>query len=75
MVVLFFASVAESTKCDRMELNGISSIKELKEFLEEKFPVLKTIKYSIAVNHQICHSDVQVFEKDEIALLPPFSGG
>ena len=75
MNVLFFASIAEFTKTNKLEITNVSNIDELKHILEGKYPALKEMKYSIAVNQQIIHSNEQISDKDEVALLPPFSGG
>lgn len=48
---------------------------DLSHFFEKTYPVLKDIKYSIAINQTIANSITEKAEKAEIALLPPFAGG
>jgi molybdopterin synthase sulfur carrier subunit len=47
----------------------------LKSILCEKFPRLRQLTFSIAVNQVISSDHTSISQNDEIALLPPFSGG
>ena len=52
------------------------TIAELKENLFEKFPELRKLKsLSFALNNAYTTNDTIVCDKDEIALIPPVSGG
>ena len=52
------------------------SIEELKSLLEKKQPALKEIEsYMIAVNNDYAVAGYMIHDKDEIALIPPVSGG
>ena len=52
------------------------TIDELKENLFEKFPELKKLKsLSFAINNAYVENDTIVCDSDEIALIPPVSGG
>ena len=52
------------------------TIEKLQETLFEKFPDLKKLKsLSFALNNAYATSDTIVCDKDEIALIPPVSGG
>lgn len=75
MKILFFASIAEATGTEQIDINGVATVSELKTLLQSKFPSLITMNYSVAVNQQISHINDQLSEQDEVALLPPFSGG
>jgi molybdopterin converting factor small subunit len=50
---------------------------ELQNHLYDKFPKLKDEHYLVAVNHKIIseNENPDLHHGDEIALLPPFSGG
>jgi len=72
--VLLFGKLSEITGqsiikiiCDNTE--------NLIENLNNEFPELKNHKFQISVNHNIVRSKIDINEHDEIALLPPFSGG
>ena len=49
---------------------------DLKENLFKKFPALKNLKsLSFALNNAYVTNDTIICNKDEIALIPPVSGG
>ena len=48
----------------------------LKAALEEKYPRLKQLaSYMVAVNNEYAQDDSLVTERDEVAVIPPVSGG
>jgi MoaE-MoaD fusion protein len=53
------------------------SLKKLRKYLEELFPSLglNEINFVFAVNKVICNEDMNVKPLDEIAIIPPISGG
>ncbi len=75
--IKYFGVVAEIT--DKMEEDipinreGIS-VQELLQTCLKKYPDLDGVSFKIALNQKITDSGV-VRAADEIALLPPFSGG
>ena len=53
-----------------------SSVDELKTFLEKKFPALKELaSYMIAINEEYASENIAINDADEIAIIPPVSGG
>ena len=45
-------------------------------FLEEKYPRLKELaSYMVAVNDEYASTNIAINENDEIAIIPPVSGG
>lgn len=48
---------------------------ELKVWLFNKYKPLKELQMIIAVNKKIVQDYTHLYDGDEIALLPPFSGG
>lgn len=53
------------------------SLKELRKYLKELYPSLglNEINFVFAVNKVICKEDTNVKTSDEIAIIPPISGG
>ena len=47
----------------------------LLEALSNAFPVLEDLKFSLAVDKQLVQKNTVLKGTEEIALLPPFSGG
>jgi molybdopterin converting factor subunit 1 len=59
-----------------IELEDEFNIGHLKLLLEEKYPALKKLgSYMIAVNNEYAGDKIIINAKDEIALIPPVSGG
>jgi len=58
------------------DLTSDSTINELKTLLEEKYPQLKQLgSYMIAVNNEYASINDVIHEGDEVAVIPPVSGG
>jgi molybdopterin converting factor small subunit len=53
------------------------SLEELTKCLKELYPYfsMSEINFVFAVNKVICNENVKVTSSDEIALIPPISGG
>ncbi|GEJ46243.1 MoaD/ThiS family protein [Chryseobacterium sp. ON_d1] len=59
-----------------IEIHEGVSVKTLKELLEKDFPELKRLKsYFIAVDDEYAEDDQIITESNEIAIIPPVSGG
>jgi len=59
-----------------VELKDESGVNDLKVSLEEKFPRLKQLSsFRIAVNNRFAEANEVIAEQDEIAIIPPVSGG
>lgn len=57
------------------EMDGVK-VSELKSELMLRFPEMKTLNsLLIAVNNNYAEDDLIISEADEIALIPPVSGG
>lgn len=53
-----------------------SSVDDLKNILEKKYPGLNELgSYMIAVNNEYASAGDIINENDEIAVIPPVSGG
>ncbi|MEK7470036.1 MAG: molybdopterin converting factor subunit 1 [Planctomycetota bacterium] len=77
--VLFFASVADAagTRSLNVELDGRATVAELRRKLEQERPKLagKLGKCAAAVNTEVVAAARELAEGDEVAFLPPVSGG
>ena len=59
-----------------LELEGALSITELKELLCERYPDFAKIKsFALAVNQEYQEDEYLIQSQDEIAIIPPVSGG
>lgn len=75
MRVLFFGALAEIAGSTYREVPVVKTTGELVEVLNKLYPALLNKKFLLAVNKQIQKQNTSLNENDEIALLPPFSGG
>ncbi len=74
--ILFFGKLVELTETSQLDfLVTKNNLTNLKEELFLKFPLLEKENFSIAVNKKIISDEYIFNENDEIALMPPFSGG
>ncbi|MEP7129140.1 MAG: MoaD/ThiS family protein [Chitinophagales bacterium] len=59
-----------------IELSDKPTVVDLKHSLQEKYPRLKQLStFMIAVNNRYASSDEMISPTDEIAIIPPVSGG
>lgn len=80
VTVLYFAQIHETTrkKQETIELATNTSIKDFMSIILTRYPNIKKIKnVKISVNHHIVNSNSNAIlnNNDEVALLPPISGG
>jgi molybdopterin synthase sulfur carrier subunit len=74
--VLFFGVCTEITGSDVLYIETSNSIEDLKNILHHQFPELQRHTHRIAVNHQLIEIESgELKPGDEVAFLPPFSGG
>ena len=77
--ILFFAQLKDATKCDSIEIAFPSpvSAEELWTELLKRFPALGGHRSSVrlARNFEYTPRDTQFSNGDEVALIPPVSGG
>jgi molybdopterin converting factor subunit 1 len=77
VTVLAFGIVKEIFDGSKAEIEiNDSTVTALKNALEEKYPRLKQLaSYMIAVNDEYADLTQNIESKDEIAIIPPVSGG
>jgi molybdopterin synthase sulfur carrier subunit len=58
------------------ELKDAATTDDLKSELEGRFPKLKALSsYMVAINNEYANGDEAIKVTDEIAIIPPVSGG
>jgi molybdopterin converting factor subunit 1 len=79
MRILFFAQLKDATNCDSVEIAFSSSVtaEELWVELLKKFPALTGHRSSVrlARNFEYTPTVARFSNADEVALIPPVSGG
>jgi molybdopterin converting factor subunit 1 len=77
--ILFFAQLKDVTGCDAVELSPPSPLncEQLWTMLLEKFPGLRGHRGNVRLtrNWEYADADAQFTNTDEVALIPPVSGG
>jgi molybdopterin converting factor subunit 1 len=73
--VLFFGRLRDVVGTNEIIASDIKDIEDLKKYLFEKFPKLKGEIFSVALNYEIIHTNENLKDNDEVALIPPVSGG
>ena len=73
--ILAFGQVATVTGNNVVLEEEIINTDTLKIVLHNRYPALRGLKYSIAVDKKMVHENVELKENSTVALLPPFSGG
>ena len=60
----------------KVELTDAAVTADLKRALEQQYPRLKQLaSYMVAVNNEYAADDLDLDARDEIAIIPPVSGG
>ncbi len=75
MKVEFFGQLAEMAGTSSVDVVAVSSVSDLKKWLEAKFPSVASVHYMVAVNKKMVDGDLNLSGEEHIALMPPFSGG
>lgn len=73
--VLFFGVLAEVTGTEIKVYGDVKSIENLKQRVTNDFPEIIHYKFNVSLNNEIKHSDASLKDNDEVAFLPPFTGG
>jgi molybdopterin synthase catalytic subunit len=77
--ILFFGVLKEvaGRGSDTLELPGVATLRDVFTRYEEQLPQLRTLSKSIAmsINREFATLDSKLEDGDEIAFLPPVSGG
>lgn len=73
--VLAFGILAEKMNAGEITVPAVHTVSELQEKIEELYPLVSGIRYSIAVDRKLANAETTLSPDSEIALLPPFSGG
>lgn len=83
MTILLFGITKDIIGSSTLELDSatekksnIRTVGELKKYLGEKYPLLHTLSsLAVAVNSNFAENETLINAQDEIALIPPVSGG
>ena len=79
LVVQLFARARDLAEAERLtvELPAGANVAELRSAIVEQVPALASLLAvsAVAVNHDFAADAVVLVESDEVAIIPPVSGG
>lgn len=80
MKVLLFARIREQVGLEQLEVPGCADIAALRQWMQSRFPQQQSLFATdfalVAVNQEIEPDDACVLkDSDEVAFLPPMTGG
>lgn len=70
-----FGPITDILPNQELDLAEQTGVSQLREKLLLKYPALNQQTFVLAVNHKMAEDDLILTKGDEVALLPPFSGG
>lgn len=70
-----FGKLSDVIKKDQLTMQFQGNSEMLMNALKSEYPDLGNFQFSIAINRAITSEVIDLNDGDEIALLPPFSGG
>ncbi len=77
--IKLFASLKQAMNSDKImiDIDNEITVSQMKKIVFETFPNLKksSIPFFVAGNHKYATDSVVIGTKDEVALIPPVSGG
>ncbi len=77
--IKLFASLRQAMRSEEITVNidNEITVSQMKKIVFETFPNLKklNVPFFVAVNHKYAIDSVVIGTKDEVALIPPVSGG
>jgi len=77
--IKLFASLRQAMNSDKImiDIDNEITVSQMKKIIFETFPNLKklNIPFLVAVNHKFAKDSSVIKSKDEVALIPPVSGG
>ncbi len=77
--IKLFASLRQAMRSDdiKIDIDNEITVLQMKKIIFKTFPNLRKLKipFFVAVNHNYAKDSIVIRTTDEIALIPPVSGG
>jgi len=77
LTLLVFGIIKQKTGKSslKIDMKGTPTVKNLREEFIKQYPDFQQLNIMVAVNNNYVTSDIELNDDDEIALIPPISGG
>ena len=73
--ILLFGVLADIADKPAIEVNDAFDVNSLQGIMKNEYAAFINVHFVIAINKKIVSGNHPIQENDEVALLPPFSGG
>lgn len=73
--VRFFGVLTEVTQTSFKHYRDIKSFDDLRLRIEDDYPEIVHYNYLISVNNELINTNPLLNNDDEVAFMPPFTGG
>lgn len=73
--VLFFGPLTDRVASSSIIIDDVMDTHTLLDKLKAQYPSLEDAQFSLSVNRKFVHQNTPLHHGDEVACLPPFSGG
>jgi len=73
--IISFGRIKELIENQKLNIGPLEDTDQVKSYLEEQYPSLAGMKYTLALNKQLVQAKTIIEEHSTIAIMPPFSGG
>lgn len=74
-MIQVFGPLTDIVGAPACRIDPVADTDALRDQLFQKYPLLKQVKFTIAVDNRIARENTEIGSSSDIALLPPFSGG
>ncbi len=75
MLIEFYGITQDIAGCDSMEWLAPADTEVLMRQLKKQYPAIEELPIIFAVNNQIVSKNTPLKASDNVAVMPPFSGG
>lgn len=75
IALISFGKISEFIQNQKLEIDGINTTDDLGFYLKKEYPPLADMKYKLALNKNLVQQNTEIKNGDNIAIMPPFSGG
>ena len=73
--LLFFGVLTDVVGQNKIELEEMQDLQSVKQYVMKEFPKVMEYSHIISVNREIIGDNKDLQDGDEVAFLPPFTGG
>ena len=73
--LLFFGVLTDVVGQNNPELEQFTDLDSVKSYVKENYPKVMDYSHIVSVNREIVQENMPLKDGDEVAFLPPFTGG